>query len=316
MALVTAHKHSYLEVVVAGFGTITTVSAGPDDGANQYVSCSFWKAMRHDSTKRAIDNFLSKVPRDLADVSDDDQDILRKGTGQLNICGHGSDGFLTTGIGQKGSFDPTKSMAIWNEHMWGPELDRLKGVSFTVLTIWSCHTGAGEDGADFLYAVAKRIARPVCGNTGFLYSNSKCKVWREIGSQWQVATPDHRPPAIPSPTPHFLFSHDKEVAFEGDEMIDPHKSKKLTLSRRDIADSQKNFEVGVPEQAQRQIIIDLARSVEIELPGHHLGYQSHTLAIDQTSGRQLEFGIVNGRMIVDRDGQKGIIVPPSLRAFL
>ena len=272
--------------------------------------------MRHSTTQQAIDNFLTRISKNLAEVSDSDEEILRKGVGQLNICGHGSDGYITTGCGQKGQPNDTNQMATWNEYAWGEELDKLKGGNFTILTFWTCHTGAGEEGADFLYAVARRIGRPARGNTGLLYSNSNCKVWRQNGSQWQVATPDHRPTPISSPPQQFLLTRDKAVAFEGDEMIDPINSTTLTLSRGDTANPQRYIEIDVPEQAQRQIISELARSVEIELPGRHLGYFSHMITIAQESGGQLEFGIVNGRMIVGNDETRGIMIPPSLRMFL
>ena len=316
MPTIKAHEHSYLDAVVAGIGAVTTVSDGPDNGGNDQLACAFWKSMRHSTTKQAVTNFLSRISGNLAEVSDSDEEILRKGVGQLNICGHGYDGSITTGCGQTGHQSPSNYMATWNEYAWGAELARLKGKSFTILTFWTCHTGAGEEGADFLYAVAKHIGLPARGNTGFLYSNSKCRVWMQKGAQWQVATPDHRPTAIPSPTPHVLLVRDKAVAFEGDEMIDPRNSIKLTLSRSDITDPRSYVEVDVPEQAQRQIISELASSVEIELPGQHLGYFSHIITITQASGAQLQFGIVNRRMILDRDEQRGILVPPSLKMFL
>ena len=225
--------------------------------------------------------------------------------------------FATTGCGQTGQQDfKTNVMATWNEPWWGVDFAKLKGQKFTILTFWTCHTGAGEEGADFLYAVAKRIGLPARGNTGWLHSNSKCEVWREQGAQWQVATPDNRPPAIPSPTTHFPLTRDKAVAFEGGDMIDPGKSTKFTLSRRDVVDRGKYVEIAVPEEIQRQIISDIARSVELELPGRTLGYFSHMIRIAQEDGRQLEFGIVNGRMIVDSGETRGIMIPPSLKMFL
>jgi hypothetical protein len=74
--------------------------------------------------------------------------------------------------------------------------------NFPILYIFSCHTGAGESGADFLYELAKIIGKPAAGRTGFLYSNDR-ELSFENGSVWQVATPDTRPKAIEAPSPHF-----------------------------------------------------------------------------------------------------------------
>ncbi|WP_419858597.1 hypothetical protein [Candidatus Palauibacter irciniicola] len=315
MTSIKAHEHSYLDAVISGVGGVTTVSDGPDNGANNFVACAFWKAMRHSTTKEAIKNLLSKLPNTLASRNDSDFEILEKGIGQLNICGHGNEGFITTGIGQDGVYNDQAIMTIWNEGSWGSELDKLNGKKFTILTFWSCNTGAGKGGADFLYAVAKRIGRPVRGNTGLLYSNAECKVWLEKGAQWQVATPTSRPTPIAAPTMRFTVIDNKTVTFEDDDMIDPEKSTKLTLLRMRVG-RHGSDEIDVPEGVQRKIISDLAGAVELELPGKTLGYRSHTITIAQKDSDPVELGIINGRLIVDGDETRGIMIPPSLRIFL
>lgn len=317
MNLIPALHHSYSDIVVSGVGAANTISAGPDNGANNNLACAFWKAMRHSTTKQAMDNFISRIQSSLADPKDTDEDILLKGVGQLNIAGHGNEGFFTTGCGQDGQQDyKTNIMSTWSEFWWGGELDRLRGKNFTILTFWSCHTGAGEEGADFLHAVSKRIGLPARGNTGWLYSNSKCRVWMEKGAQWQVATPDRRPPAIEAPTPHFAPVEEKLAAFQDNEMISQNNSKKLTLSTREITDRERFNEIEIPEEVQLNIISELIKSVELELPGSVLGYFSHKLSIILDDGSSVEFGIMNKRMIVNNDETRGILVPPSLRHFL
>ncbi|MEO0487544.1 MAG: hypothetical protein AAF092_16695 [Pseudomonadota bacterium] len=317
MAFIPASHHTYSDVVVSGVGAANTISSGPDNGANNNLACGFWNSMRNATTEQAVDNFLSRIQANLASSEDSDEELLRKGIGQLNIGGHGNEGFFTTGCGQDGQQDyKTNTMSTWNEFWWGTQLDRLRGKNFTILTFWSCHTGAGEEGADFLYAVAKRIGLPARGNTGWLYSNSKCRIWMEKGAQWQVAMPDRRPPAIQSPTPHFAPIEGKTVAFEGDEMISAENSKELILVARDTASREFRAEVEIPDEVQAQIISEIANSVELELPGNALGYFSHRLRIVSGDGRVVEFGIMNKRMLVNKEETRGILVPPSLRMFL
>ena len=317
MTVVRPQEHSYQDAIVSGVGAVNTVSSGPDNGANNNLACGLWNSMRHSTTQQAIQNFFSRMSTTIPKSSDSDLEILAKGVGQLNICGHGTDGQFSTGCGQNGQIDYQRNiMATWNENSWGFELQKLKGQNFTILTFWSCHTGAGQEGADFLYAVANRIGLPARANTGWLYSNSRCRIWRENGAQWQVATPGSRPPPIDAPSPHAILAHDKAVPFEGTDMINPEESTKLSLLRRDMLDRDRHDEIEIPEDVQRQIIDEIARSVQIELPGQTLGYLTHTIQIEQASGERLEFGIMNRRMIVNRGEELGIAIPPSLRGFV
>ena len=119
MTVVKAQEHSYLDAVVSGVGAINTVSSGPDNGANNNLSCGFWKPMRHSTTEQAIQNFLSRMSTKIPKASDPDQVILGQGIGHLNIGGHGTDGQISTGCGQNGQIDYRRNiMATWNDTSW------------------------------------------------------------------------------------------------------------------------------------------------------------------------------------------------------
>ena len=184
------------EISISGIGDHNSISTGPDDGANANLRAIFWKSMGHSTFAEAKNNFLSRLF-----INEPDANIAN--AGNLNIGGHGNSGFLETGAGQHGQQDyRTNVLMAWSSYIWGPVLSELQAKNFPILYIYSCHSGAGESGADFLFELAKAIGRPVGGRTGFLYSNNQ-RLWFENGSVWQVATPDTRPNPIEAPTPHF-----------------------------------------------------------------------------------------------------------------
>ncbi|UJW81185.1 hypothetical protein [Hydrogenophaga sp. SL48] len=188
------NQFAYPAPVLAGIGAKNTISSGPDDGANNGLAACFWQPLRHGSTSQAVSNSLSALIEVAGAAS----------TGELNIGGHGNEGILETGMGQSGPFDVNTIIQSWNEYAWGPELDKINPSRITLVSIWSCHTGAGQDGADLLYAMARRCGRAVRAGTGFLYNNGQ-KLWWENGTVWQVATPTHKPDPISAPTPHLLM---------------------------------------------------------------------------------------------------------------
>ena len=149
-----------------------------------------------------MNNFLSRLPA-LYEVSEATTGTKITGAGFLNIGGHGNEGLLETGVGQHGSWDNSKYMTVWNAYSWRSQLQRLVGKNFPQMFIWSCHTGAGERGADLLFEMAIAMQRPVSGRSGFTYNNGK-KIWFEANSVWVTATPAQRPTPVDPPTPHFV----------------------------------------------------------------------------------------------------------------
>ena len=173
---------------VKGLDQHTSVSNGTDNGANECMAGAFHLAMRHGSTRQAIDNFKSRH---------------NSKPGPLNICGHGSPGSFETGSGQSG-WDWDKQINTWNPSNWKPILEELKGKNFPIMTIYSCSTGAGEDGADLLWEMAKSLGRPVRARIGLSYCGGN-RMSYQPGSTWQTAHPNARPTPIPE-TPHKIIS--------------------------------------------------------------------------------------------------------------
>lgn len=204
LAVLTLPVHAQPGPSPLEVGKINNVSAGPDNGALDCTAGCWWLAMRHSTVEQAITNTLTRVPGGLASAPSPkrtpDSAPEPMGCYPVNIDGHGSDGFMTFGSGQTGNQDyKTNVIMNWNQTFWEPQFRRLAGKCIPDLWLFSCHTGAGEEGADLLYAIAKIIGKPVHARTGLTYCGSKCVTF-EPGSVWQTATPTYRPPAIPPPS--------------------------------------------------------------------------------------------------------------------
>lgn len=177
-----------------------TVSAGSDNGFNSCVPGHYAGSARHSTTTGAIDNLINMVVASL------DSRAVEASKGPPHIAGHGDSGFMTTGCGQNGPQNYDNTIGTWNEGSWGPQFDRLQAKNYAILTLLTCTTGAGQEGADLLYAMAKRTGKAVRARTGLTYCGSG-GVTYENGSTWQVATPGSKPSPIPPPSQHFAPSH-------------------------------------------------------------------------------------------------------------
>ncbi|MFN5861095.1 MAG: hypothetical protein ACK451_03760, partial [Pseudanabaena sp.] len=199
-------KYTY-KLETLGVGTLATIDGAPDNGFLNCAAGAYSSGLRHDSTAAAINNLVGGLPL-VADTA---------GAKNPVIVGHGNEGLLVAGEGQNAS-DSRKFLMTWNEADWGPELQRLQPKGFPILTIISCHTGAGNDGADLLFAIAKRINRAVQARTGFTYCGNN-SITYEDNSVWQVATPTTRPNPIQAPTPHFVTDLQNINLQEGGRML-------------------------------------------------------------------------------------------------
>jgi hypothetical protein len=171
----------------------TSIDAYPRD--NGFLPCARAhnpRASGHGSTAEAIASLMR---------------CIGAGTGTASLVGHGEAGIIGTGIGDgsvPGSVTPDKLISTRNRSYWEPYVRQLRGHA-TSLTLWACHPGAEDAGADFLYMLAGIINANVAGPTGFLYcSVQQSELWIEPGSVWQVATPSHRPNPIKRPTLRLL----------------------------------------------------------------------------------------------------------------
>lgn len=309
--MLNANAVAYMQAVISGIGDHNSVSAGPDDGANNYLACAFWNSMRHSTTRQAIDNFKGRLSLPVTHPFS---------IAALNLAGHGNEGILTTGCGQTGQSDyKTNYITGWNEFVWGPVFDELQPANITMLTIWSCHTGAGESGADLLYAIAKRIKKPVRGNTGFLYSNSNCQVWMENGAVWQVATPDYRPAPIAAPSPHFI------PMTKSASTIDLGKVKIPTGDIKQISFKFDGHEVSRTSASLEDkdiieaVASELANSPCFEMPGSPAAFKTaelHIVHIANGKSAEETISIFNDRLGVSKDGAVGFYVGNTLLTLM
>lgn len=212
---------------------VSSVSSGADNGANNCMANRLG-SMRHDTTGKAVDNLLSKLQaaaQDARMVLGAPEDVYEFGNGQPFLGGHGDDGFLTTGAGQNDPQTYKNTMGTWNEFEWGPHFDRLRDRNYVILSILSCNTGAGQDGADLLFSIAQRTNHTVRARTG-LTSCGSGGITFEAGSSWQVATPTHKPSPIPAPS-HFRSLTAGTISIRDDsglKSINPSQVSKVLIT--------------------------------------------------------------------------------------
>lgn len=302
------------EIGISGIGDHNSISSGPDDGANGNLRRLFWNSMGHSTTTEAVNNFLSRLG-----VAATDPGITN--AGNLNIGGHGNNGFLETGCGQHGTQDyRTNYLSDWNQYIWGPVFSPLSKKNFPILYIYSCHTGAGARGADFLYALAKVIGKPVAGRTGFLYSTSQ-KLWFEDGSVWQVATPETRPNPIEPPTPHFSEDSLDNFALDSDgARISPASVKSISITAAAAGPSLTSRTVRINNDAFPALFASLFGSEPLQLPGAPSALVTLQVEIvfDLADGHEerRSIKVFNDRLAVDQTTGFGYHVRPSLTALV
>ncbi|WP_163132911.1 hypothetical protein [Agarivorans sp. Alg241-V36] len=317
-------KYTYQEYEINGIGDHNSVSNGPDNGANNCIAGRFWNCMRHGSTAHAVSNYLGRLKvmdgssNDFEGYTKEDAEIL-KGAGNLNIGGHGNEGLLETGVGQNGSFDINKYILTWNQSNWGPELQKLRPKNFTMMSIYSCHSGAGADGARLLWMMANALQRAVRGRTGFTYCGSK-GITFEKGSVWQVATPGPTMPnPIPAPTPHLWEEADMhirlikdtkstEVPYSDVISIDVERNHQIvrttntkTLSGTDAEDFAKLIFGSEPFSADAQVMGFVTAKISITFQG-------------EKNPRKLV--IYNDRLVEDTSTKVFYYAMPGLKEFL
>jgi hypothetical protein len=172
-------------------GAITgCTSIDSDRNDNGFLVCATGQnlgAGLHDSTAIAVYNLLQ---------------CLGVQRGKANLVGHGADGIIVTGSGDEiSTYD--KCIGLFNRSYWEPYLNQLRG-KVSSLSLWACHPGTGQIGADFLFMLAQVVNVPVAGPTGFIYCGGGYPdLWLEPNSVWQVATPTNKPNPIAAPTPYF-----------------------------------------------------------------------------------------------------------------
>jgi hypothetical protein len=295
------NEHFY-SLVDKEVGNHCTVSNGADNGANNNMGRAFWKCMRHSTTEIAINNWLSRIITTI----NEENEIELFGNGNLIIGGHGNEGFLETGSGQSGGNYKINYMATWNKLYWQPFFEKLIGKNFPIIYIYSCHSGAGEEGADFLFSIAQLIGKPVAGRTGFTYSTNEPKVWFEKGSVWQVATPDRRPTAINSPTPHFtklnmLIFNDGKVF----KTIELNQITEVKISRNFINPTLSVRQLNIEKDLSNDLLKDFFASEPFTIDGQFSAMKTGQLSVTINSENEQQtfiFDLYNDRLIGDQFG--------------
>lgn len=112
-----------------------------------------------------------------------------------NIVGHGAEGDIDTGQAWH------QFMSLANVPDWTPDMQAL-ATKVTHLYLFGCSVGAGQEGAEFLFEVARCVDAPVSAPTGLIYCHADGHFSLQAGASWQTATPTYEPPPIdPPPLP-------------------------------------------------------------------------------------------------------------------
>lgn len=289
----------------AGIGEKNTVSNGPDNGANNNVAARLWNCARHGSTQQAFDFAVS-----FSNSATSSPGPNFASAGGMNIGGHGNEGLLTTGQGQNGPFDANKLIYIYNENIWGPQLDRVKPTPITMISIWSCHTGAGPDGAELLYRMAERCGRAVRGGTGFLYSNPS-NIWWENGAVWQVATPGNKPAPIAAPSPHFTGASAMFEVNGTEQSISELAGMEI---ERVIFDQNAGASKMVSGDAAVAAASSLFAPTALDLRGvANSGLITAVIKLRFKSGDTITLDVYNDRLAIERIGETGYYLNTQFR---
>lgn len=161
-----------------------TISTGPDNG---FLACAAGQL-----GNPPANNTNNQVPGNLLRC------IGGAARRSVMIVGHGNVGFVKTGNGDGGGTQD-QYMGNWNIPQWINYISQLRG-KCSDLTILACDTGAGNEGADLLVAIANAVQCPVHASTYLVWCGGGRGIYLDPKSQWQTATPGHRPNPIPKPT--------------------------------------------------------------------------------------------------------------------
>ncbi|MCE0764773.1 hypothetical protein LWC35_17930 [Pseudonocardia kujensis] len=269
----------YLQDTAAG-STNSCVTIDSDTNDNGYLAGArgaYPGYMSHGKTAEAVDNLLSCLAPHIVGGSSGST------PGLPIIVGHGNIGIFATGGGQNPFTDSNNHLlATFNQSAWQADIGRLSASPSAMLSLISCDTGAGEDGADLLFEMAKLINYPVRARTGLTYAGNG-QITFQAGSTWQTATPQSRPTAIQPPVTPLL----------GDR----------TLIIRLIND----------DGSEREVDLGAVDSVEIYLPSQTAPEQVGPNARLQGSAARDILSLVNFAAPARPGGALGAIVTGRLR---
>lgn len=278
------------------FGTGSSVSSGPDDGAND-IATRILNAPRHRETRIAVDNCIEHIRNGSKDT--------------LVIVGHGSEGSVETGSGAMPNNDEKQLISFGSLGYWPDQIERLYTLQYGVFKIYSCDTGSGVGGAELLWRIAKLTEKPAESYTGFVAavrSGNRYYFCYQNGGMWQRATPDmDEPPKAISRPPLLAPSNgirDRAViALRSDGttaevLFDDVQSIRITRSSFDVGSDKSE----VPVKAHDDFLQALFHSDSFEFIGDILGILSAEVEL-VTEVRSYTIRIFNDRFsrVVDND---------------
>jgi hypothetical protein len=289
---------------IGGDVTIDSSTGANDNGALACMRTAWSNPMSDSSTTQAVSNLLSVARR---------RDTLNLNL--LVMVGHGNEGLITTGSGQ-GSLNPGTYLSIWNQSGdWGPQLQRLAGKTYTMLTLLACDTGANSDGATLLSQVANASNHTVRARTGLVNCGGGSITYQD-GSTWQMATPGAPAPTpIPWPSPP-----------PGSKVVVMRKGRAWQTVQ--IAHVQRVSYVGHPPgrgavELTGASAQDVASLVDFAHPvsgfGNPLARFTGTFTVDIAVGKQaatVQFHVYNYRILTDRRTGVSYLASAELRNAL
>lgn len=212
-----------------------------------------------------------------------------------NIVGHGCEGDIDTGQAWG------QSITLGNIDEWTPILTNLAG-HITELFLFGCTVGAGQDGANLLFEIAKAVDAPVSAPTGLIYCDEVGAFTLEAGAVWQTATPTYTPPPIDPPA--HLSGH---LAMSANEPV--------------LVASATYTPVGQPVPVSDVMALNLANQVlwtPVSLPGEPGGKNTGMLTVEGSTNGQTwtrTFQVFNHALLQDVDSLAYYYAKPTFRTL-
>lgn len=287
------------DVAVGSAVASVTADAGADNGYSGCCKSKFAGATSHSTTSTAITNLINSF----SSQSSVAVHAAAKKQGLPWIIGHGASGYLTTGCGQGASSDENR-VATWNEGSWGNLFALLQKVNYPILTILSCDTGAGEDGADLLFAIAKATKRQVRARTGLTFCGSG-GITYEQGSTWQIATPDRRPNPISEPSFISMLEVPMDMKLSNDEGFEDvplSAVSQVTVTRinrfRDERSTNAHVTLDESDLTVLLQLVDFSNPFRPGMPAAILTSRIDVVFKNERYGRR-QFNVYNDRLLQD-----------------
>jgi hypothetical protein len=102
-------------------------------------------------------------------------------------------------VGQPNDSNNDSNFVIgWNQFAWNLHFQQIASRNYVMITLWSCDTGQGQDGADLLFNIAKVTNCAVRASSGQIITDGQ-SIWLEAKAVWVTATPTVHPSPAPKP---------------------------------------------------------------------------------------------------------------------